>query len=351
MQAEPIEPIIDDGELQVREQPTALTAITRGEIDVQIATAKKYPRSVGQFKKRSFQLACLDEDTAATMFYSLPRGGKVIEGPSVRLAEVVGSSWGNLRYGARIVDVGDKFLTAQGVCHDLETNNAITVDITRRITDSKGRRYGDDMIAVTANAACSIALRQAIFKIVPFALVKDVYQAAVKTAIGNAESMAAKRAGFIAWFKQAGVSEQQVLAVLGRDSVIDVTMDDLRVMLGLKTAIKDGETTIEEVLKSAGAQVAGGKVRTSELNETNGNGNAAHAEPVVEAGKAAKAKKGSAADYKACMDLLSSGNQDKFDEGCNWVDTGEWSDEQRKNLRAFVQDAAKAMQQKQGSLV
>lgn len=68
----------------------------------------------------------------------------------------------------------------------------------------------------------------------------------------------------------------------------------------------------------------------------------------VETPKAVKekpaAKKGSAADYKACIDMLSSGDPAKFDEGCHWVDTGDWSDEQRKTLRAFVQDAAKAMQ-------
>lgn len=55
-------------------------------------------------------------------------------------------------------------MTAQGVFHDLERNVAITYEVRRRIVDKNGRRYKPDMIGVTANAACSIALRNAILR-------------------------------------------------------------------------------------------------------------------------------------------------------------------------------------------
>src|SRR5688500_14733606 len=90
-------------ELTALEGGDALAALNRSEIDMQISTAKKYPRSVTRFKRDVESLACLDEETAATMFYSLPRGGKNIIGPSVRFAEVVASSWGNIRSGARVI--------------------------------------------------------------------------------------------------------------------------------------------------------------------------------------------------------------------------------------------------------
>src|SRR5690606_17376874 len=80
------------GELQVV-SGGALSELTRAEIDMQIATAKRYPRSLTQFKESAMEMACLDEETAASMFYVLPRDGKKIEGPSVRLAEVVGSAF------------------------------------------------------------------------------------------------------------------------------------------------------------------------------------------------------------------------------------------------------------------
>lgn len=220
----------------------------RGEIDIQIATAKRYPREITRFKRNAESLACMDEETAASMFYRLPRDGKNIEGPSVRLAEIVGATWGNLRYGARVIEVGDSFITAQGVCHDLETNNCATVEIRRRITNKHGKRFGDDMIQTTGNAACSIALRQAIFKVVPFVMVKDIYNKAKLTSIGKASSLVENRHKALDWFKKAGAVEKQVFDCLGVASIEDITVDHLITLRGLSTAIKDGETTIEEAL-------------------------------------------------------------------------------------------------------
>jgi hypothetical protein len=243
----------------------ALTAYTSAEIDTQIATAKRYPRSIKAFKRQCEELACLDEETAATMFYSLPRGGKAIQGPSVRFAEVVGYAWGNLRYGARVIAVDDKFITAQGQCSDLEKNIACQVEVKRRITDKGGRRYNDDMIGVTGNAACSIALRNAIFKVVPFGLAKGIYERAQELVKGEAKSLVQRRGSAIEWFVKAGATEAQVLQALGRTGVDDVTLDDLVTLTGMRTAIKDGEHTIEEVLGPV--PDASKKVKRSDLND------------------------------------------------------------------------------------
>ena len=64
----------------------ALAALNRSEIDIQIQTAKRFPRSISQFKKTALAMATIDEETAGSMFYKVPRSGKTIEGPSVRLA-------------------------------------------------------------------------------------------------------------------------------------------------------------------------------------------------------------------------------------------------------------------------
>ncbi|MFN8826683.1 MAG: hypothetical protein ACK501_17070, partial [Planctomycetota bacterium] len=47
----------------------------------------------------------------------------------------------------------------------------------RRITGKNGRRYSSDMIGVTGNAACSIALRNAVFRGIPRAFWIDIYDA------------------------------------------------------------------------------------------------------------------------------------------------------------------------------
>jgi hypothetical protein len=229
-------------------------ALERAQIDVQIATAKRYPRSVKAFKQSAEQLACQDEKTARACFYRLKRKDKdgrtkIIEGASVRLAEIAGSSWGNCSYGARVVDEGERYITAQGVCFDLENNVRSSIEVRRRITTKKGHRFGDDMIAVTANAACSIALRNAIFKVIPFALLKEVLEKAKETSLGGKKPFGEKREAAFQWYRDKGAKDQQILAALGKPGIVDVDIDDLLTLRGMATAINDGELTLKDALE------------------------------------------------------------------------------------------------------
>jgi len=144
-------------------------ALARAEIDQQIATAHAFPRSIKRAVDNILSLATLDRATSEECIYALPRGGKSIRGPSVRLAEIVASQWGNCRVAARVVAVDrlEKYVEAEGIFHDLETNMAATARVRRRIVDSKGRLYNEDMILVTGNAACQIAKRNAVLSGVP----------------------------------------------------------------------------------------------------------------------------------------------------------------------------------------
>ena len=111
-------------------QAEMLQVINRSEIDMQISTAKQYPRDVFQSLNRIKTIATLDNETAADCFYALSRQGQRIEGVSVRLAEIIASAWGNLRVQTRIVGNDGKTVTAQGVCHDLDRshfNNRLSV--------------------------------------------------------------------------------------------------------------------------------------------------------------------------------------------------------------------------------
>jgi hypothetical protein len=183
-----------------------LAVISKAEIDVQIATAHRFPRSVKAFRDEALAMVTLTEAIAEECIYALPRDGKTIEGPSARFAEVIISAWGNSRSGARVVDDSGEFVTAQGVFHDLQKNVAITYEVKRRITDKRGRRYNPDMIGVTANAACSIALRNAILKGVPKAFWSDIYEAARKTIMGDFQTLANRRAAALNAFQKFGVT-------------------------------------------------------------------------------------------------------------------------------------------------
>lgn len=238
-----------------------IAMISRAEIDQQIATAKRYPRSIKRFVDEATAMVTLNESIARQCIYALPRDGKVVEGASARFGEIVASAWGNCRAGARVVNDSGEFVTAQGVFHDLERNVAITYEVQRRIVNKSGKRFSADMIGVTANAACSIALRNAILKGVPKAFWETLYQKARAVVAGDIKTLANKRAEAIKQFQIYGISEAQILAKLGREGVADIGIDDLVVLFGLLTAIRDGDTTPEQAFADEGGsqQPAGRK--------------------------------------------------------------------------------------------
>ena len=83
----------------------AIAQIEQAQIDTQIATARRYPRNIAKVKAQMLAIATLDEETAAACSYALPRAGKVITGPSVRLAEIALSAFTNVRAATRILSV------------------------------------------------------------------------------------------------------------------------------------------------------------------------------------------------------------------------------------------------------
>lgn len=234
--------------MQVNNAET-LMALTKGEIDAQIATAKQYPRNLARVLNNIETLATMDEDVAGSCFYTLRRQGKVIEGASVRMAEIVASSWGNLRTQARIIANDGKTITAQGVCHDLETNTAISVEVKRRITDKNGKTYNDDMQIMTGNAACAIALRNAVFKVVPAALIKKAIDKAKKVSLGESMTLEQSRSKMLAYFNTIGVEEKQIFDYLSVEKVDEIDIDMVIELRGLATAIKEGTTTVKEAFE------------------------------------------------------------------------------------------------------
>ena len=252
-----------------RLEPNALEAMTRGQIDVQIATAQRFPRSVKGFVRDALDMATLDQETAEACFYALPRAGKTIEGPSARLAEIIASAWGHMRVEGRVIEESDRFVTARGTAWDVQRNVAMAVEVRRRITDKRGKRYADDMIGVTANAAIAIALRNAVFKVVPSAYTRHIYAQCREVAVGKAETLSARRDRALGFFTKLGVSAERVCATLEVNGVEDITLDHLATLQGLKTAIREGDTSIEEAFGGNGIVQPKRKSETAAAQPTN----------------------------------------------------------------------------------
>jgi hypothetical protein len=231
---------------------SSLEASTRAEIDVQIATARRFRRDIPKSIENARALATASPRVAAACHFAVPRGGKSIEGPSIRFAEILASTWGNLRCAARVVEVGQTEVVCQGIVHDLENNVAISKEVRRPIMYSgksprSGQRYDDDMINVTANAGCSIAMRNAIFATIPRAFWDEPYEATREV---NRKVNPESRVKAMTWFATRGAPQDAILRVLGVRRVEDIGPDEMEQLVGWRNAIDEGATTIGDIVGS-----------------------------------------------------------------------------------------------------
>lgn len=234
-------------------QIVQVDAVERANVDSQVATAKRYPRDIRRSIDNSVVMATMNQETAQSCSYALPRGGKPIIGPSVHLAKIIVSNWGNMRTEAKVVQITDKQVISRGTCWDLETNVASAFEVRRSVIGKNGQRFSDDMITVTGNAANSIAYRNAVFAVIPKAITDRVYYAAQKFITGDlsdSDKLLKVRTGVLNNFKNNyGITEEEVVKMCGKQTVNQIGADEISMLMGTIQALKDGDTTVDELMK------------------------------------------------------------------------------------------------------
>jgi len=229
----------------------------KAQVDIQISTAKQYPRNITRSIQNMIAIVTLDQRTAESCTYAVPRGGKVITGPSVHLAKIIAQNWKNLRIENRVIEVGPRQLTSQGICWDLENNIAIKTEVKRSIMTRSGR-MNDDLITVTGNAANSIALRNAVFSVIPRGVVDKVYNEALKMITGDLSDetkLIKRRKQVVDALKDSyEVTEAEILQSVGKSSIDHLTADNIAVLIGFGTSIKNGDASVETIFRGQQTQ-------------------------------------------------------------------------------------------------
>lgn len=237
---------------------SASQAVARADMDARIESSHKFPRGLKQVVADGTAAATLTREIAESCRYSLPRDGKRITGPSIRLAEIMASVYGNFESGVRIVDAnadGGKSVVVEGYAWDLQKNVKRTSQVARRTTTKAGKPYGDDMRNLTVMAASAIAVRNATFAVIPRSYVDAVLSAATKVAVGDDKPLGERREvvvnRFIQFAKKGGatLTEKDVAALVGKPEVDAIDWDDLADILGFGTAVKDGMATWDAILE------------------------------------------------------------------------------------------------------
>ena len=109
--------------------PNAAVAMstTREAQEVQAAVfmAKRFPRDENFAIARIAQ-TCQRKGLAEKAIYSYPKGGQNVTGPSIRLAEAIAQSWGNIQSGVVELEQRPGESVCMSYCWDLETNTRDT---------------------------------------------------------------------------------------------------------------------------------------------------------------------------------------------------------------------------------
>ncbi|MDE2024875.1 MAG: hypothetical protein KGJ07_00100 [Patescibacteria group bacterium] len=223
-----------------------LMALEQTQINTQVSTAKAYPRDLKRSYNNALATIQLSKSIAESCIYSLPpRDGKPITGPSVRLAEIMLSTWTNMHFSTRVVGNNGKFISVQAIVIDRENNNICIETVDRSImTSGKNgktpRTYTYDMQQTTAAAAASIALRRATLRCLGKHFADMLYEEAKKVAVGD---ISVTRAKIIAQFEKNGVPKEKIFAYYNIQSIDDIDEEILADIIGKKTAIVEGKFT------------------------------------------------------------------------------------------------------------
>jgi hypothetical protein len=213
------------------------------EAQGQLILAKKFPRDVNAAYAELME-ACRMPAFAATAFYSVPRAGSKVSGPSIRLAEEIARCYGNFQYGHRELGRNEGKSEVEVYAWDMEKNNRsirqITVQHTMDTREGpKKLRDQKDVDDKIANVA-SKQVRGRILALVPKWMVESAIEECRKTlAGGNDEPISVRVRKMTQAFAKYGVTSDHLERHLGH-KLDDVLADELVDLMGVFNAIKEG---------------------------------------------------------------------------------------------------------------
>lgn len=202
------------------------------EVQAAMVIAKKFPRDEFEAYNKIMN-ACKRVELAKEATYIYNRGGKDINGPSIRLAEVLAQQWGNIDFG--IIELEQRFQesTVMSYAWDLETNTRQTKVFSvphKRDTRSGGYFVKDarDIYEVVANNGAR-RLRACILGVIPGDIVDAAVKECEKTLLND---------------NSEGPLEDRIRKMVVKFAEFGVNTDMLEMRLGHKLET----TTVQEVV-------------------------------------------------------------------------------------------------------
>ena len=224
------------------------------EAQGKLVIAKKFPRDpIACYAK--IMESCQRPDFANEAFFSFPRGGQKVEGPTIRFAEELARCWGNIEYGIKELSQDDGESEMQAYAWDMETNTMSVQNFTNpHMREVKGKMVTltvqRDIYENNANMGAR-RLRARILSVLPSYIVEDAVKECKKTIAGKNDTPLIDRVNkMVTLFKKFGVSSAQIEKRLGR-KIDTMTTDDLVDYTGIYNSLKNGMSKPSEWFATA----------------------------------------------------------------------------------------------------
>ena len=220
------------------------------EVKGAIFLADKRPRNYFEAERRILD-ACKRPSLAATSIYAYKRGSSKVEGPSIRLAEVLAQNWGNLSYGIKELEQREGESVAMAYCWDLETNvRQEKVFIVKHVRKS-GQKLNKltDPRDIYERVASDGArrLRACILGIIPGDVVEMAVEQCLQTLAGQSDKPLKERVcKALTHFKEKyGVTQGMIEDRFGY-TISSFSEYDLVQLTNIRNSIKDGISRVED---------------------------------------------------------------------------------------------------------
>ena len=223
------------------------------EAQGKLVIAKRFPRNEVEAYAKAIE-ACQRPTMAAKAFYSFPRGGQTVEGPTIRFAEELARCWGNIDYGIKELSQDDGKSEMQAYAWDLETNAQSVQNFTNPHQREKEKKMVKltsqrDIYENNANMATR-RLRSRILAILPIWFVEDAIEECKKTLAGRNDTPLIDRVKkMVVAFAKIGVTQEQIEKRI-KKKIDTMNADDFVEYTGIYNAIKQGESKIADWFES-----------------------------------------------------------------------------------------------------
>lgn len=225
------------------------------EVQAAVVMARRFPRDEIRAVEK-IRNACSRPTLAESAVYQYSRGGSDVSGPSIRLAEAIASSWGNLQFGVREVEQRNGESTCEAFAWDVESNTRVVKSF--KVSHIRHTKKGDtiltdprDIYEMVANQGAR-RVRACILGIIPGDVVEDAVRQCETTLNAKADTTPEGLKKVADAFAAYGVTVKQLEARIQRrwDSITAAQVVGLRkIIVSLRDGMSKPEDWFEPIAK------------------------------------------------------------------------------------------------------